>query len=117
MGPDALAPWIVRLLTVPAFYPGSRVVPLLAFGATAFIAFNVMSIGIGRAKQTQMNWVVTGAAAALNIGLNFVLIPPYGMMGAAAATLVAYAVIYTALSRYLLGRVERFAKQRGLHLI
>ena len=35
-----------------------RVVPLLVFGATAFIAFNVMSIGIGRAKRTQFNWVV-----------------------------------------------------------
>src|SRR5436190_2893589 len=54
-----LAPWIVRLLTTPRFYAGARVVPLLAFGATAFIAFNVMSIGIGRAKRTQMNWVVT----------------------------------------------------------
>src|SRR6266536_3777656 len=31
-----LAPWLVRLLTAPAYYPGSRVVPLLAFGATAF---------------------------------------------------------------------------------
>src|SRR4051794_25490194 len=93
-----LAPWIVRLLTAPAFYGGARVVPLLAFGATAFIAFNVMSIGIGRAKQTQLNWVVTGSAAALNIGLNFWLIPAYGMMGAAAATLVAYVVMFLGMT-------------------
>ena len=93
-----LAPWIVRLLTTPRFYAGARVVPLLAFGATAFIAFNVMSIGIGRAKQTQMNWVVTGTAAALNIGLNFWLIPAYGMMGAAAATLVAYVVMFLGMT-------------------
>src|SRR4029453_4310098 len=89
-----LAPWIVRVLTTPAFYAGARVVPLLVFGGTAFIAFNVMSIGIGRAKATQFNWVVTGTAAGVNIGLNFVLIPPYGMMGAAAATLVAYVVMF-----------------------
>ena len=63
-----LAPWIVHVLTRPTFYPGSRVVPILAFGATAFIAFNVMSIGIGRAKKTQFNWVVTGVAAARKIG-------------------------------------------------
>jgi len=93
-----LAPWIVRLLTTPRFYAGARVVPLLAFGATAFIAFNVMSIGIGRAKRTQMNWVVTGTAAALNIGLNFWLIPAYGMMGAAAATLVAYVVMFLGMT-------------------
>jgi O-antigen/teichoic acid export membrane protein len=93
-----LAPWIVRLLTRPLFYPGSRVVPVLAFGATAFIAFNVMSIGIGRAKKTQFNWVVTGIAAAINIGLNLILIPPYGMMGAAVSTLVAYVVMFLGMT-------------------
>ena len=89
-----LAPWIVRLLTTPKFYGASEVVPLLVFGGTSFIAFNVMSIGIGRAKRTQFNWVVTGVAAAVNIGLNFILIPPYGMMGAAVSTLVAYLVMF-----------------------
>ena len=93
-----LAPWIVRVLTRPIFYPGSRVVPILAFGATAFIGFNVMSIGIGRAKRTQFNWVVTGIAAAVNIGLNFALIPPYGMIGAAVATLVAYVVMFLGMT-------------------
>jgi O-antigen/teichoic acid export membrane protein len=93
-----LAPWLVRLLATSRFYPGSRVVPLLAFGATAFIAFNVMSIGIGRAKATQFNWVVTGSAAAVNIGLNFLVIPPWGMMGAAAATLVAYTVMFLGMT-------------------
>jgi O-antigen/teichoic acid export membrane protein len=95
---SVLAPWIVRALTRPTFYPGSRVVPILAFGATAFIAFNVMSIGIGRAKKTQFNWVVTGVAAAVNIGLNFVLIPAYGMIGAAVATLVAYVVMFLGMT-------------------
>ena len=60
--------------------------------------FNVMSIGIGRAKQTQFNWVVTGVAAAVNVGLCFVLIPPYGMMGAAAATLVAYVAMFLGMT-------------------
>jgi O-antigen/teichoic acid export membrane protein len=93
-----LAPWIVRLLTTPAFYPGARVVPLLVFGGTAFIAFNVMSIGIGRAKRTQFNWVVTGFAALVNIGLNLALIPPYGMMGAAVSTVVAYVVMFLGMT-------------------
>jgi O-antigen/teichoic acid export membrane protein len=93
-----LAPWIVRVLTAPAFYGGARVVPLLVFGGSAFIAFNVMSIGIGRAKQTQFNWVVTGVAAGVNVGLCFVLIPPWGMIGAAAATLVAYVVMFLGMT-------------------
>jgi O-antigen/teichoic acid export membrane protein len=93
-----LAPWIVRLLTVPSFYSASRVVPLLVFGGTAYIAFNVMSIGIGRARRTQFNWVVTGFAALVNVGLNFALIPPYGMMGAATATLVAYTIMFLGMT-------------------
>lgn len=93
-----LAPWLVRLLTTPRFYRAAEVVPLLVFGVTAFIAFNVMSIGIGRAKKTQFNWVVTGAAALVNIGLNFVLIPPYGMIGAAISTLVAYVVMFLGMT-------------------
>jgi O-antigen/teichoic acid export membrane protein len=93
-----LAPWLVRLLTAPPFYGGARVVPLLVFGATAFIAFNVMSIGIGRAKATQFNWVVTGAAAIVAVGLNLALIPPYGMIGAAISTLVAYTVMFAGMT-------------------
>ncbi|MGB2876236.1 MAG: oligosaccharide flippase family protein [Gaiellaceae bacterium] len=93
-----LAPWIVRLLTVPTYYAGSRVVPLLVFGGTAFIAYNVMTIGTGRAKQTQFNWLVTGLGAVVNVGLNFALIPPYGMMGAAVATLAAYVVMFLGIT-------------------
>jgi O-antigen/teichoic acid export membrane protein len=92
------APWLVRLLATPRFYRGAEVVPLLVFGGTAFIAFNVMSIGIGRAKRTQFNWVVTGAAALVNVGLNFALIPPYGMVGAAISTLVAYVVMFLGMT-------------------
>jgi O-antigen/teichoic acid export membrane protein len=93
-----LAPWLVRLLTTPKFYRGSEVVPILVFGGTAFIAFNVVSIGIGRAKRTQFNWVVTGAAAVVNVGLNFALIPRYGMMGAAVSTLAAYLVMFLGMT-------------------
>src|SRR2546422_8772128 len=53
-----------------------------------------MAIGIGRVRRTQFNWIITFAAAALNIGLNFALIPPYGMMGAAISTVAAYALMF-----------------------
>jgi O-antigen/teichoic acid export membrane protein len=54
----------------------------------------VLSIGIGRARRTQFNWIVTGIGAAVNVVLNLILIPPYGMMGAAIATLAAYVVLF-----------------------
>ena len=95
-----LAPWLVRLLTQPQFYAGQRVVPLLAFGVVAYAAYIVMAIGVGRAKRTQFNWAITGVAAALNVALNLILIPPYGMMGAAVATVAAYVVMFLAMTWY-----------------
>ncbi|MGZ8782664.1 MAG: lipopolysaccharide biosynthesis protein [Gaiellaceae bacterium] len=95
-----LAPWLVRLLTQPEFYGGERVVAPLAFGGMAYAAYIVMAIGVGRAKRTQFNWVITGLAAAVNVALNLILIPPYGIMGAAIATVAAYGVMFLAMTWY-----------------
>jgi O-antigen/teichoic acid export membrane protein len=95
-----LAPWLVRLLTQPEFYEGQRVVAPLAFGGMAYAAYIVMAIGVGRAKRTQFNWVITGIAALVNVVLNLILIPPYGMMGAAVATVAAYGVMFLAMTWY-----------------
>ena len=95
-----LAPWLVRLLTQPEFYEGERVVAPLAFGGMAYAAYIVMAIGVGRAKRTQMNWAIAGVAAVVNVVLNLVLIPPYGMIGAAVATVAAYTVMFLAMTWY-----------------
>jgi O-antigen/teichoic acid export membrane protein len=41
---------------------------------------------------------VTGAAAAVNVTLNFTLIPSYGRMGAAIATVVAYTLLFVGMA-------------------
>jgi len=93
-----LAPWIVHVLTTPQFYDGARVVALLAFAATAYAGYAVVVIGVGRARQTRFNWIVTGTAAALNVGLNVALIPRYGQIGAAIATAAAYALMFAGMT-------------------
>jgi O-antigen/teichoic acid export membrane protein len=95
-----LAPWLVRLLTQPEFYEGERVVAPLAFGGIAYAAYIVMAIGVGRAKRTQFNWVITGFAAVVNVALNLILIPPYGIMGAAVATVASYVVMFLGMTWY-----------------
>ncbi len=84
------SPWIVDLLTKPTFSESSRVVGPLAFSTVSYAAYIVIAIGVGRSRRTQFNWVVTAAGAAVNFGLNILLIPSYGMMGAAIATVAAY---------------------------
>jgi O-antigen/teichoic acid export membrane protein len=78
----------------PGFYRADEAVGLLSFGAAAYAGYTVLAIGIGRARQTQFNWIISGVAAALNIGLNFALIPRYGMMGAAISTAAAYVALF-----------------------
>jgi O-antigen/teichoic acid export membrane protein len=93
-----LAPWLVRLLATEEFYAGERVVAPLAFASAIFAGYIVVSIGLGRARRTEFNWVVTGAAAILNVALNLLLIPRYGMEGAAAATVAAYALMFVGMA-------------------
>ena len=90
-----LAPWLVDLLAPKAsFHRAADAVALLAFAGTAYAGYAVVAIGIGRARQTQFNWVVSGIAAVVNVVLNVILIPPYGMIGAAISTAAAYLVLF-----------------------
>jgi O-antigen/teichoic acid export membrane protein len=93
-----LAPWLVDLFAPKGnFARSADAVPLLCFATAAYSGYSVLAIGIGRTRQTQYNWIVTGIAAAVAIGLNLALIPPYGMMGAAVATLAAYLVLFVGM--------------------
>jgi O-antigen/teichoic acid export membrane protein len=96
----ALAPWIVDLLTAPDFHRAHEAVALLAFAGVAYAGYVVLAIGSGRARRTQLNWVITGIAAAVNVGLCIALIPPYGMVGAAIATLASYVVLFVGMVLY-----------------
>jgi O-antigen/teichoic acid export membrane protein len=91
------SPWLVRLLTTPDFYEGSRVVAILAFSWVAFGAYVVVLVSIGRARRRRSNWLITGAAALVNLVLNLVLIPPYGLIGAAVSTLGAYVAMFVGM--------------------
>jgi O-antigen/teichoic acid export membrane protein len=96
-----LAPWLVRLLARDeSFWPGADVVAPLAFAGALWGGYTVVSIGIGRLKRTQFNWAITGAAAALDVALNLLLIPPYGIRGAAAAAVAAFAFMFVAMAVY-----------------
>jgi O-antigen/teichoic acid export membrane protein len=88
------APWIVRTLAQKhGYWPADKAIPALAYSSVFYAGFTVVTIATGRTRQTQFNWVAAALAAALNFGLNLWLIPAYGMVGAAYATLAAYALL------------------------
>jgi O-antigen/teichoic acid export membrane protein len=97
-----LAPWLVRLAapTNPSFWPASRAVALLSFATAAFAGYAVTVTATSRTGRTGFNWLVTGSGAVVNIVLNVLLIPTYGMIGAAIATVAAYGWMFIAMSWY-----------------
>jgi O-antigen/teichoic acid export membrane protein len=96
----ALAPWWTRLLTAPHYHRAEKGVALLAFAGAIYAGYTVLAIGSGRARRTQLNWVVTGVGAVANVALNFWLIPKYGMVGASISTLAAYVVLFAGMTLY-----------------
>jgi len=97
VGLSLLAPWIVHLLAHKhGYWPAAKAIPALAYSSVFYAGFTVVTIATGRVRQTQFNWVAATAAAVLNFTLNLWLIPAYGMLGAAYATLAAYVLLMAA---------------------
>jgi O-antigen/teichoic acid export membrane protein len=94
VGLSLFAPWIVHLLgQKPSYWPAANAIPALAYSSVFFAGFVVITIATARARQTKFNWIAGTAAGLLNFGLNLWLIPAYGMLGAAYATLAAYILL------------------------
>ncbi len=90
------APLLLRLLTTEAYYAAASCVALLAFGYFFDGARYIAALGTSLAKNSVPNALSIGIGAAVNMGLNFLLIPSFGRDGAAVATMAAYAcsVVY-----------------------
>lgn len=91
-----------RTLIHPAYWEGLPIVPVVTLG----YVFNGLYINllapVTLAKKTERVAFATALGALVNVGTNLLWIPRWGMMGAALATLAAYAAMAGAL--YLMGR-------------
>ena len=107
-----------RYFIHPDYWVGLSIVPWVLLAYIFNGAYLNFVIGVYLQKRTKFIPYVTGAGALVNIGVNLLLIPTLGMMGAAYATLAAYMVIavgiYFASQRfypiaYEWGKVVRLA--------
>lgn len=74
----------------PSFYEAEAIVPLILLAYMFEGAYLNFLPGIYFEKKTFYIPIITASGAAVNIVCNFILIPTYGMMGAAVATVVGY---------------------------
>jgi O-antigen/teichoic acid export membrane protein len=86
-----------RPLVAQAYWGGLAIVPPVLLGYLFLGVYNNFLAGIYIEKKTAYLPAVTMSGAAVNILANFALIPHLGIMGAAVATLTAYAVMAAVL--------------------
>jgi O-antigen/teichoic acid export membrane protein len=81
---------VVKILMHASFYEAHRVVPWVA-GAFLMQGLNYAgNVGINLHRKVKYRPLIVATTAGLNLVLNFLLIPRYGMMGAAIATFASY---------------------------
>lgn len=88
----ALSKGVLMVFTKPEFVDkGYLIIPVVAFGITCYGVYMISTNVLGLVKKTYLITVVLGIGALINIILNFLLIPRMDILGAAVATLIAFA--------------------------
>jgi O-antigen/teichoic acid export membrane protein len=88
---------LIRYVGSLKYMASSGVIPYLA-GSLVFYSFSILfSSGLYVAGRTRILAVLVALCAAVNVGLNFLLIPRFGKEGAAAATLATNALMAVAI--------------------
>lgn len=100
VGMAALAPQIIAVIARPGYEAAAGVLPIVAMASVLFAFYTMLTTIVFYAKATRRLALITLSAAALNIAANVVLIPFFGVRGAAWATFVGYGFFAFATWRY-----------------
>lgn len=100
----AIPLWKGKTLIDIKYWSGLKIVPIILASYLFTGVYFVLQAGLYIKEKTKYFPVITITAAVANIAVNFWLIPIYGIMGAAIATIVAYIIM--AVMLYII--VQRF---------
>ena len=112
VGSFLLAPEIFGTLYGPKFEPAVRFYQLLVLVIPLRILGNTLGTAITSVDRQAQRAFIVGVAAALNLGLNLILIPMWSIDGAVVATLVTESWVflaYAVLLRRALGPSHLFS--------
>ena len=88
---------ILRLLTREAYLGANIVVGLAAYSAVAYGMYQIIGVGLLITKKTLFTSVAISIGAIANVIFLFLLVPPFGMLGAAVSVLLTHAAVLTIL--------------------
>lgn len=109
---SGLAGPLILLLLPPEYGPVAPLVPLLVLAMGVQTMRSLPGTSLNIAKKTAVYPTVTAFGAALSLAAYFLLIPGYGMFGAAVALLVSQ-LLTTVLMVYLAQRAYHIPYEAG----
>lgn len=102
-----LADQIILTLSTPEFVSGGNVIIFLAFGSLLYGIYLILSYILTLAEKTTVLGLILVSSGLLNIALNILMVPRYGITGAAVSTLITYLVL-TLMVTYNVRKYIRF---------
>ena len=76
-----------------AYWGGVQIIPVILLSYMFYGIYVNLTVGIYIEKKSGLMWIFTGSAAVAKILSNLFLMPAFGIMGAAYATLLAYLIM------------------------
>lgn len=83
---------ILRILAPPSFAPAAPVIAIVMAGYLLTLLSAYYETAMGLVHKQWLSTVATVIAFGSNVALNFILIPRFGIIGAAVATSAAFAI-------------------------
>ncbi len=96
-------PFIQIFARDEAYWPAEAVLPALLLANVFFGGRSIVYIALLLKKRVRIAAMTVLVATLVNIALNFLLIPQWGVHGAAWATVLAYALLYVVTMYYAQG--------------
>jgi O-antigen/teichoic acid export membrane protein len=89
----AFSPEVTALLAGPEYAPAAEAIPLLCIGSVAYGSVTITASGMTMMHRTGRLATLSILAAVVNVAAAIALVPPFGIVGAAGATVVGYLVL------------------------
>jgi O-antigen/teichoic acid export membrane protein len=94
LGISVLIRDVLRIISGPEYQSAYKVVPLILLSYILWGGYFHVQVGILLEKKTQHIAYIVAISALSNLLLNFLLIPRYGIWGAALATLTSFGIMF-----------------------
>lgn len=83
----------INLIATPEYSKAWQIVPIITLSQLAFGIIYVTAVGVNvrkRPEHISVAWII---GVCVHLALNYALIPPYGLIGAALSTLAGYFIV------------------------